>query len=73
MPTDFTIITTSTHLQITADRYAFDTEGDLYCYRGGEDSDGESVAHVPKRRFVAIFETDHGTTTDTPQLPPTDA
>ena len=59
--TDLTIITTESDLRVDADRFAFD-DGDLYCYRGGEDADGETIAHVPAHRFVAIFETAHGTT-----------
>lgn len=62
---DYTIITTEAELRLEADYYKRDPEkGDLYCYEGDPDSDapGESVAHVPAEKFVAIFETEHGDT-----------
>lgn len=67
--TTYTIITTENELQVDIDRYRFDDMDDLYCYRDGDsdvDGDDDPVAHVPADRFVAIFESEHGTTTPLP-------
>lgn len=63
--TAYTIITTKSELQVDADRYRKDEGGDVYLYPEGDD--GDPVAHIEAERFVAIFETDHGTTN--PSLP----
>lgn len=61
--TDYTIITTESELDVEADRYRKDPDGDLYCY---VETQEDPVAHVESEQFVAIFESDRGFTATSP-------